>query len=71
LPDAVEGDPAQGGGGFRTAKSLLETRPIYHKLDETIRGTSPAAAAKRVFIHSISADDVMKKLGVSTKLNAD
>jgi len=23
---------------FRTAKSLLETRPIYHKLDETIRG---------------------------------
>jgi NTE family protein len=26
---------------------------------------------KRVFIHSISADEVMKKLGVSTKLNAD
>ena len=23
---------------FRTAKSLLETRPIYRKLDETIRG---------------------------------
>ncbi len=23
---------------FRTAKSLFETRPIYHKLDETIRG---------------------------------
>ena len=23
---------------FRTPKSLLETRPIYHKLDETIRG---------------------------------
>jgi hypothetical protein len=23
---------------FRTAKSLLETRPIYHQLDETIRG---------------------------------
>ncbi len=23
---------------FRTAKSLLETQPIYHKLDETIRG---------------------------------
>src|SRR5208337_1595978 len=23
---------------FRTTKSLLETRPIYHKLDETIRG---------------------------------
>jgi transposase len=23
---------------FRTAKSLLETRPIYHKRDETIRG---------------------------------
>ncbi len=23
---------------FRTAKSLLETRPIYHRLDETIRG---------------------------------
>src|SRR5580700_5849838 len=23
---------------FRTSKSLLETRPIYHKLDETIRG---------------------------------
>jgi len=23
---------------FRTAKSLLETRPIYHKCDETIRG---------------------------------
>ena len=26
---------------------------------------------KRVFIHSISADVVMKKLGASTKLNAD
>jgi NTE family protein len=26
---------------------------------------------KRVFIHSISADEVMKKLGASTKLNAD
>ena len=24
--------------GFRTAKSILETRPIYHKCDETIRG---------------------------------
>ena len=24
--------------GFRTAKSILETRPIYHKSDETIRG---------------------------------
>jgi hypothetical protein len=24
--------------GFRTAKTLLETRPIYHKLDSTIRG---------------------------------
>ena len=23
---------------FRTAKSLLATRPIFHKLDETIRG---------------------------------
>ena len=23
---------------FRTTKSLLETRPIYHKLDQTIRG---------------------------------
>ena len=23
---------------FRTAKTLLETRPIYHKCDETIRG---------------------------------
>ena len=23
---------------FRAAKSLLETRPIYHKSDETIRG---------------------------------
>ncbi len=23
---------------FRTTKSLLDTRPIYHKLDETIRG---------------------------------
>jgi len=23
---------------FRTAKSLLETRPVYHKCDETIRG---------------------------------
>ena len=23
---------------FRTMKSILETRPIYHKLDETIRG---------------------------------
>ena len=23
---------------FRTTKSLLETRPIYHKLDGTIRG---------------------------------
>ena len=23
---------------FRTAKSILETRPIYHKCDETIRG---------------------------------
>ena len=24
--------------GFRTAKTILETRPIYHKRDETIRG---------------------------------
>jgi len=24
---------------FRTMKSILETRPIYHKRDETIRGT--------------------------------
>ena len=23
---------------FRTTKSILETRPIYHKCDETIRG---------------------------------
>jgi transposase len=23
---------------FRTAKSILETRPIYHKRDETMRG---------------------------------
>ena len=23
---------------FRTAKSILETRPVYHKCDETIRG---------------------------------
>ena len=23
---------------FRTMKSILETRPIYHKCDETIRG---------------------------------
>jgi transposase len=23
---------------FRTAKTLLQTRPIYHKCDETIRG---------------------------------
>jgi len=23
---------------FRMAKSILETRPIYHKCDETIRG---------------------------------
>jgi hypothetical protein len=23
---------------FRSAKSLLETRPIYHKVDDTIRG---------------------------------
>jgi len=23
---------------FRTVKTLLETRPIYHKCDETIRG---------------------------------
>jgi hypothetical protein len=23
---------------FRTAKSILETRPLYHKCDETIRG---------------------------------
>src|SRR6202011_4743373 len=23
---------------FRTAKSILETRPIYHRCDETIRG---------------------------------
>jgi hypothetical protein len=23
---------------FRTMKSILETRPIYHKRDETIRG---------------------------------
>ena len=23
---------------FRTMKSLLETRPIYHRCDETIRG---------------------------------
>src|SRR3979490_3630291 len=23
---------------FRTTKSILETRPIYHKRDETIRG---------------------------------
>ncbi len=23
---------------FRTAKTILETRPIYHKCDETIRG---------------------------------
>ena len=23
---------------FRTTKSLFETRPIYHQLDETIRG---------------------------------
>jgi NTE family protein len=26
---------------------------------------------KRLYIHSISADEVMKKLGVSSKLNAD
>jgi len=26
------------GGAFRTAKHLLSTRPIFHKLDETIRG---------------------------------
>ena len=35
---------------FRTSKSLLETRPIYHKLDETIRGhvsCSFLAAEKR------------------------
>jgi transposase len=25
-------------GIFRTSKSILETRPIYHKRDETIRG---------------------------------
>jgi transposase len=25
-------------GSFRTAKSILKTRPIYHKCDETIRG---------------------------------
>ena len=24
--------------GFRTIKSIVETRPIYHKLDQTIRG---------------------------------
>ena len=23
---------------FRSMKSLLETRPVYHRLDETIRG---------------------------------
>ena len=26
------------GGRCKKAKSILETRPIYHKLDETIRG---------------------------------
>jgi hypothetical protein len=25
---------------FRSCKSLLQTRPIYHKCDETIRGGS-------------------------------
>jgi hypothetical protein len=27
-----------GGADFRTAKHLFSTRPIFHKLDETIRG---------------------------------
>ena len=30
-----------------------------------------AGRLKRLFIHRISADAVMKKLGASTKLNAD
>jgi hypothetical protein len=29
---------------FRTAKHLLSTRPIFHKLDETIRGQCSAAS---------------------------
>jgi transposase len=31
---------------FRTAKSLFATRPIFHKLDETIRGHVSTLASR-------------------------
>ena len=44
---------------FRTAKHLLQTRPIFHKLDETIRGhvfaSFLALALKKALEDRISA----------------
>ncbi|HEY1452259.1 MAG TPA: IS1634 family transposase [Roseiarcus sp.] len=46
---------------FRTTKSLLETRPIYHKLDETIRGhvacSFLALVLKKELEDRLAADD--------------
>ena len=46
---------------FRTTKSLLETRPIYHKLDEKIRGhfacSFLALVLKKAFEDRLAAAD--------------
>lgn len=64
---------------FRTTKSILETRPIYHKCDETIRGhvfcsflalTLRKTLTDRLTARGLELEwaEVMRDLGAMTEL---
>lgn len=67
---------------FRTAKSLLDTRPIFHKCDETIRGHVFCSflallMQKELFLHMAKAGieaewaDILRDLDTLTEVEID
>ena len=60
---------------FRTAKHLFSTRPIFHKLDETIRGhvfsSFLALVLKKALEDRIAAPEVFSKAGRWPEIIAD
>jgi transposase len=54
---------------FRTTKSLFETRPIYHKLDETIRGH--VACSFLALVMKKELEDRLAAIDKSARANVD
>jgi transposase len=54
---------------FRTSKSLFVTRPIFHKLDETIRGHVPCSFLALVLKKEL--EDSIANMGKSATASGD